>query len=151
MSNNTKQLPPFQFKITDTLSLEVNARVDERTEHEVYDEVMEAIREINYVVSKESDGKSNKITDIHWHSSAIMLRHNIEVTKLRLKDVPVKIYCLPNNENIYIEYDPSKTVDIQTVFYQGFNVKELILENKTWVNVICKQAIDEAKKETITQ
>lgn len=145
-----KQLPPFIFHLPNNLTLEVNAKVDTRTEQEVYDEVLAKIVPYNYhcVVTKES--QTGKISDIHFHVGS-MLKDMVhyEVSEI-LNGLPVKIYYLPNNENIYIEYDKTKSVEIQTIFYNKFDIKEVILASPEWVKQIANQAIAESvKPETI--
>lgn len=143
--SNTKQLPPFQFKITDTLSLEVNAKVDMDGMLIHMKDVLRTLMDYKVVMvflMTTSEGVSFPV-------DGIMSSRVQEDMSMLLKDYPVKVHYNSNFVTMFVDFNQTKTVDIQTVFYQGFNVKELILENQTWVNAICKQAIEESKKETL--
>ncbi len=144
----TKQLEPFNYTLPNGTVVEVNCRVDERTEQEVYDEVIDGLQVLypKLVITKSSIA----IHDIHFFTPSITHKEEIEKVNSAIGSLPIKIYYLPNNENIYIEYDPLKTVTIQSVLYHKFDVKEIILASKEWENKICKLAIEESKKETIT-
>lgn len=147
-----KQLPPFIFHLPNNLQLEINAKVDTRTEQEIYDEALNKIVPYNShcVVAKES--QTGKISDIHFHAGSIISGMVKDEVAEILQGLPIKVYYLPNNENIYIEYDKKKSVEIQTIFYEQFNVKELLLNCSELIQKINNQAIAESQKpETICQ